>query len=203
MGKAWCSGTPGFSSGLAKGELSVLGWTLAARGTCSAHLLATEVQEAVPSRLGEAAPHPWSAAPGSPTGWTQGLISCWKNLLAVRDERSHAAQGRLGLPHLGYSVSWPRQGSPTHTLQVSAGAESGRSRGMFPAQLPSRPQGVCLTGPSLQAPPPFSSPDPPCWPPAQPSLGVLLGPLATPVQVTQRRLLRPSRPLAGSGVTDK
>lgn len=74
---------------------------------------------------------------------------------------------------------------------------------MFPAQLPSRPQGVGLTGPSLQAPPPFSSPDPPCWPPAQPSLGVLLGPLATPVQVTQRRLLRPSRPLAGSGVTDK
>lgn len=95
--KAWCSGTPGLSPGLAKGELSVLGWTLGVRGTPQ-YQKATEVQEAVPSRLGEAAPHPWSAAPGSPTGRTQGLISCRKNL----------AQGRLGLPHLG--TQWPGPG---------------------------------------------------------------------------------------------
>lgn len=123
MGKVWCSGTPGFSSGLAKGELSVLGWTLGLRGTRSACLLVTEVQEAVPSRLGEAAPHPWSAAPGSPTGQTQGLISCQKNLLSVRDKRSHAAQGRLDLPHLGYPMVWPQQDSAAHSQQVSVGAE--------------------------------------------------------------------------------
>lgn len=85
------------------------------RGTRSVRLLVTEVQEAVPSRLGEAAPHPWSAAPGSPTGRTQGLISCQKNLLAIRDKRSQAAQGRLDLPHLG-SMAWP---SRTQLLTVN------------------------------------------------------------------------------------
>lgn len=169
-GESVVLGTPGLSPGLAKGELSVLGWTLGVRGTPQ-YQKATEVQEAVPSRLGEAAPHPWSAAPGSPTGRTQGLISCRKN----------PAQGRLGPPHLGAQWPGPGRAQPltlSRRLQVQrAGPALVQTQGQGPPPVshPGHP-GPCLLAPSSAKP----------W-------GALLGPLARPTRGTHRRLLRPSR----------
>ena len=122
-----------------------------------------------------------------------------RRLMVVGSPECTHTQPRGGLACLILGTQWPgpSRAQPLTLSRCLQAQKAGRSRGVFPAQLPSRPQGVGLTGPSLQAPPPLSFPGHPrtsllASSSAKP-WGVLLGPPAMPVQLTQRRLLRPSR----------
>ena len=98
-------------------------------------------------------------------------------------------------------------GHPLYLLRPSPSG-SGRTRGTERAELPrctesARAEASSQSPRLIQAPLPSSASfpslildtqDPPCCPPTPPSpWGVLLGPLATPMQATHGSLLRPSR----------